>query len=338
MYVGWRFLVKASAFSVRDAVLLWILFFLISFGLGYPILNRYDPGNVGGTSDAADYANMVRAPLSIMSYRPFVPALAKPFYWMAKGRIASWNPALFGMLVATSILTSSTALVVIAIGVRCGLTFVTSLVGAMLFLFNFAVPNWNLAGYVDSGEAFFLALVVWSLLSARWWLLLVWAIPGSLSKETFAPFALVFAIVWWFTERPWRIGNLAWVAGFAIFGGTAVALSFASPGSLFSGVAHYTVGMAAYSRVGFVNALFRCLKAREFWYIFIWLLPLGLLRVKRLDHRWIWATAATFLLALLFGAYNDALGNTARALFNISGPLLSLSAAIFLTERQSRSA
>jgi hypothetical protein len=242
------------------------------------------------------------------------------------------------MLVATSILTAATALPIIAIGVRCGLSYVTSLVGAMLFLFNFAIPNWNLAAYVDSGEAFFLALVVWSLLSARWWLLLVWAIPGSLSKETFAPFAFVFAIVWWFTERPLRLGKLAWVAGLAILGGTTVVLSFSSPGSLFSGVTRYTLAMAAYSNVGFVSAFFRCLKAREFWYIFIWLLPLGVLRVKRLDHRWVWATAVTFLLALLFGAYNDALGNTARALFNISGPLLSLSVAVFLTDRQTRSA
>jgi hypothetical protein len=76
------------------------------------------------------------------------------------------------------------------------------------------------------------------------------------------------------------------------------------------------------------------LKAREFWYTFIWLLPLGLLRLKRMDRRWIWATSATFLLALLFGAYNDALGNTARAFFNISGPLLSLSAAVLLTDSQ----
>jgi hypothetical protein len=39
-------------------------------------------------------------------------------------------------------------------------------------------------------------------------------------------------------------------------------------------------------RNGFVNALFRCLKMPDFWCIFIWPPPLGLLRVKRLD-RWI---------------------------------------------------
>ena len=326
------------AFLARKALLLWMLFFLICFGLGYPILNRYDPGKIAGTSDAADYCNEVRNPLSVFSYRPLVPALAKPFYWMANGRIASWDPALFGMLVATSILTAATAVTIIAIGLRCSLSYATSLVGAMLFLVNFAVPNWNLAAYIDSGEAFFLALVAWALLSARWYLLPLWAIPGSLAKETFAPFAFVFAIVWWLTDRPLRFGRLLWILALGVLACGAVLLSFSSSGGLFSGASHYTVGMAVYSRVGFFHALLRCLRAREFWYTFIWLLPLGVLRLNRLDRRWIWATAATFLLALLFGAYNDALGNTARALFNISGPLLSLSVAVLLTNRQSHPA
>ena len=208
---------------------------------------------------------------------------------------------------------------------------------------NFAVPNWNLAAYVDSGEALFLALVTWSLLSARWYLLPLWAIPGSLSKETFAPFAFVFAIVWWLadrpqidrsqTDRPRRLGKLLWALALGFLACVSVLLSFSSSGGIFSGVAHYTAAMAAYTKVGFFQGLLRCLEARELWYTFIWLLPLGLLRLYRFDRRLLWATAATFLLALLFGAYNDALGNTARALFNISGPLLSLSAAALLTER-----
>jgi len=44
---------------------------------------------------------------------------------------------------------------------------------------------------------------------------------------------------------------------------------------------------------------------------------------------------ATFLLALLFGACNNAQGNASRPLFNIVGPLLSLSAAALLTNRKS---
>ncbi|MGO8756488.1 MAG: hypothetical protein ACLQG3_00030 [Terracidiphilus sp.] len=318
-------------FPARKTVLLWVLFLVICFGLGYPILNRYDPGKIPGTSDAADYCRMVQEPLSVFSYRPLVPALAKPFYWIAQGRAASWNPALFGMLAAASVLTAATAVTLIAIGLRCGFCFSTSLVGALLFLVNFAVPNWNLAAYIDSGEAFFLALVVWSLLSVRWYLLPFWAIPGSLSKETFAPFAFVFAIVWWLSDRPLRPRRLGWIAALGVLACLTVLLSFSSSGGIFSGAAHYTTSMAVYTKVGFFNGLLRCLKAHELWYTFLWLLPLGLWRLNQLDRRWVWAASSTFVLALLFGAYNDALGNTARALFNIAGPLLSLSAAALLT-------
>jgi hypothetical protein len=45
--------------------------------------------------------------------------------------------------------------------------------------------------------------------------------------------------------------------------------------------------------------------------------------------------AVTFSLALILGGYNNALGNTTRAFFNIAGPLLSLAAAVFLTQGSS---
>ncbi|HEV2323240.1 MAG TPA: hypothetical protein VGS10_04715 [Terracidiphilus sp.] len=321
----------SSFLSMRNALLLGVVFLLVCFSLGYPILNRYDPGKVPGTSDAADYCEMVRDPLSIASYRPFVPALAKPFYWMAKGRSGSWDPALFGMLSATSILTAATAVLIVSIGLRCGLTYSVSLLGAMLFLLNFAVANWNLSAYVDSGEALFLALTTWSLLAGRWYLLPLWAIPGSLSKETFAPFAVAFAFVWWLTGKPRRPFNLVWIFLLALLSGAAVLLSFSS-GGFFAGSLHYTAAMARYSGVGFFQSTLRCLTAREFWYTFVWLLPLGVWRLRRFDRPWLWAAAITFILALLMGGYNNALGNTTRAFFNISGPLLSLSAAVLLTE------
>jgi len=318
--------------TLRSALLLWLLFSLICFDLGYPILNRYDPGAIAGTSDAAFYVNQVKNPLSISSFRPLVPALAKPFYRIADGRISSWNPALFGMLAAASILTAATSVIIVAIGLQSRFSLAASLVAALLFLVNFAVPNWYLSAYVDSGEALFLVLVAWSLLSARWWLLPLWAILGTLSKETFAPFAIVFAIVWWLSERPRQPRKLVWIAGLALVSFATVLLSFSSPGVLFSGATNYAAFMGTKSKVSFFLALIRCLIAGELWYTFIWLLPLGLLRLKRLDRRWIWATAPTFLLALLLGAYTDAQGNIARPLFSIAGPLLSLSAASLLTD------
>lgn len=317
--------------SLRDTVLLGVLFSLICFGLGYSILNRYDPGKIGGTSDAADYSEMVRNPLRIASYRPFVPALAKPFFWAADGRSGSWDPALFGMLASTSILTAATAVVIVAIGLEVGFTYAVSLLGALLFLLNFDVINWNLAAYVDSGEALFLALTVWSLIVGRWYLLPLWAFPGSLSKETFAPFAVILAFVWWLNEKPRRPVNLIWILALAALSGVAVLLSF-SPAGFLAGSIHYTVSMQQYAKIGFAHAVLRCLTAHEFWYTFMWLLPLGIWRLRIMDRRWTWSVLCMFMLALLMGGYNDAMGNTTRAFFNISGPLLSLSVAVFLLE------
>lgn len=320
----------SNKFFWQRALMLWVLFFMICFGLGYPILNRYDPGKVPGTSDATDYCDAVRSPLTL-SYRIFVPALAKPFYLLGKGRIGTWDPALFGLLVASSILSASTAIAIVSIGLRCGFPFATSLLGAMLFLFNFDVPNWNLSGYVDSGEAFFLAMVVWSILSKRWYLLTLWAIPGSLAKDTFAPFAVLFCLVWWLLERPVRWSRAIWIGALALLSGWAVLASLQSADGMLKGGVHYTLKMQDYAGVGFLRATLHCLTAHEFWFTFGWLLPLGLVRIRRMDRRWVWATFATFLLALIFGGYDNALGNTTRAFFNITGPLLSLAAADLLT-------
>ena len=323
-----------SDLSPRDALLIWFVFFLICFGLGYPTLHRYDPRHTPGLSDAEIYGDLVTGahvqPTAI-SQRLLIPWVARPFYRLTAGRLHTWDPVLFGLLVANAIFVAATALTIVIIGLRCAFPYVTSLLGAALFLVNFAVPNLHLAAYVDSGELFFLTLLAWSLIGGRWFLLPVIAIPGSLAKETFAPFAVVFALAWWLADRPWRMSRLVWIAvlGIAAFGTVLAAMS-AVRGSFF-GPLNFAAELNGYRSVGFVRAILRCLAAREFWYVFAWLLPLSLTRLPNMDRRWLWSVTATFVTALLFGAYNDALGNTTRALFSISGPLLSLAASHRLT-------
>ena len=332
---------------LAQGTLLWVLFLLICVGLGYPTLNRYDPAKLGGTSDVAEYRALVlgrqpqraggdsgafaRLAQSENYYRVLVPYVAKPFYWLAEGRVGSWDAPLFGLLMANAIFTATSACLLVSVGRRLTLDTPTALLGAALYLLNFAQANLNLAGLVDSGEGCFLMAMVWSLLAGRWYLLPVWAIFGALAKETFAPLAVAFAFGWWLSEA-WRgrlqLARLAWACALAVASITVVILST----SIAAGGLIWPWQLAGYlhADIGFLAGLWGCVRSHTFWYVFIWLLPLGSVRLLRLPRSWVVASGFAFCGALAMGAYNNAGDNTARALFNVAGPILSLSAAIFL--------
>jgi len=70
---------------------------------------------------------------------------------------------------------------------------------------------------------------------------------------------------------------------------------------------------------------------RNFWYIFGWLLPLGIWRLRCLPRTWVLASASAAFLALLMNAYYSGQPGTAgRAMFSVGGPILSLSVAVLL--------
>jgi len=334
--------------KVHRRVLLWVLFVLICMGLGYPALSRYDPTKLAGTSDAAVYRNMVvgRAPQPVSGTsgadarlaqwenysRVLVPYLARPFYWIAKGRVGTWDPALLGLLVANAIFTATTTGILVAIGYRLTRDGSTALLGATLYLLNFAVVNLSLAGLVDAGEGCFVMAVVWSLLMGRWFLLPLWGVAGALAKETFVPLGVMFAAGWWLSEvrrGRWQVSRLAWIGAAGVAGLITVTLVV----SAVTGGWIWPWQFAGYmsSGAGFFAALRACLLNRTFAYVFIWLLPLGCWRLNRLPQSWVLGSAVAVCGAFALGAYHDAGDNAARPLFSIAGPLLSLSAAIFLS-------
>jgi len=334
--------------KMRQAGLLWMLFFLICMGLGYAPLNRYDPGQASGTSDADQYRDIVSgrkshrplvgtAALGRLGqqenyYRILVPYVAKPFYWLARGHLGTWDAARFGLLVANSMFTAITACLLVVIGLYLALDFSTALLGATLFLLNFSITNLNLTGLVDSAEGCFLLISVWSLLTGRWFLLPLWGILGALAKETFALLSVMLAFGWWISEvRPDRLHlpRLAWICGLGVAGLTTVTLAMSAVAGGLVWPWQFAASMRASSN--FLGGLRGCLLDRTFWYPFVWLLPLGVLRLRNLPRPWVLATGVAFSGALVLGAYNNAGGNTARALFNTAGPLLSLAVAIFLT-------
>lgn len=338
---------QSAPLPLEQKALLWVLFFLICLGLGYSPLNRYDPGKTNGLTDAADYRDMVvgrEAPpvfgligayARIARWQHFnrvlVPFVAKPFYWLARGHVGTWDPALFGLLVANAIFTATTACLLAAIGYRLTRCLSMALLGATLFLLNFCVVNFSLVGHVDSAECCFLMFIVWSLLTGRWYLLPLWGVFGALAKETFAPFSVIFVLAWWASEvRRGRLQlpRLAWICALGVVSMATVTLAISTVAA--GPVWPWQFAAYMHDPIGFLPGLRRLFLGHAFWYTFMWLLPLGLVRSRRLPRPWVCATAAAFCGALALGAYNDAAGNTSRALFNIAGPVLSLSVAVFL--------
>ena len=327
--------------GIRYFLLLWPLFFAICFGLGYPTLQRFDPRNAEGLSDTPKYyAIVIGADTSsfreIFRCRVLVPYVARPFYWIARSRLHTWDPAFFGLLMANALFCATTACLVVSIGNRLLDDLPTSLLGATLYLLSFAIPDLQLAGLVDAGEACFMTALVWTLLAERWYLLPLWGVLGALAKETFVPFSCVFVVAWWLTERHQNKSATArttwssfkWIVALALTGlatviavHTAVARELRWP---------WTIAAQSRSPVDFLPSLWRCLTERNFWYVFGWLLPLGIWRLKVFPKAWVYASLTASGVALILGAYIDAGGTVARPVFDICGPLLSLSVALLI--------
>jgi hypothetical protein len=326
-------------------VILWFLFFLISMGLGYPTLNRFDPGRFDKLFDPGAYASMVTgAPLidvqQDLGHRILVPYLARPIYWIVRDHLNSWNPAYFSLLVVNSFFTASTAWLLTLTGRIIAVNQAVALIAPFLYLGNFVVANLHLSGNVDSSIDFVLMAITWSLLANRWWTLPVWGIVGSLAKETFIPLAVVYVFAWYLTDRKKngvRISHLAWIASMAIIGFSVLTIVMSHQPTPYN-----PLSFAASRRIDgiaslfYLPGLFRCLTSHEFVFAFAWLLPLGLPRLSCLPRGWVAGAMAAALAALAMGAYNDALGSAVRPMFGMVGPLLSLSAAIFLTGSPSK--
>lgn len=319
--------------GARSWIVRWLLFFLICLSLGYAALQRYDPLRTEGLSDTAVYRRMV-AGESVeareMRFRVLVPYVARPFHALTKKFLDPPRAVLLALLISNSIFCACAACLLVALGVRVTGNTAVAMLGATLYLLNFALMNLHLAGLIDAGEACILLAVVFSLLSERWWVLPILGLLGALAKETFLPLAGALALAWWFVEyrkSPSRFTK-AWPAIAMVFVALATViilrLTIAGRVGLSDMLAQTH---AASDGGGWLGTLF----SPTVWYVFIWLLPLGSLRLKDLPRAWVVAASFSGLITLVLGGYRDIGGNVARPLFNVLGPMLSLSAAIYLT-------
>lgn len=322
--------------SLKKFVILWPLFFLICMGLGYPSLRRFDPRVTAGLSDTIKYHD-ITAGADQSAYparfrvRVLVPYLARPFYWFAQRHLSSWNPVFFGLLVSASIFCATTACLIVGLGEKVFRDPTAGLIGAFLYLLNFAVSNLQLSGMVDAAEACFMAALVWSLLTDKWWLLPFWGLLGAAAKETFVPLSTLFALIWWFVEwrrNKARLQALTWVIALAIVGLVAVTGIYSRVSGQFQWP--WRLAQLVNADTNPFAAFWRIISAQSFWYVFAWLLPLGIWRLRDFPTPWILASVGTVVLAMAFGIFSDSRGNAGRAIFDIAGPLLSLSSAVVL--------
>jgi hypothetical protein len=342
--------------ATAKLLLLFAIFFLIACGLGYPVLNRFDPRQTPGLSDVKIYAAMVTGEVGPeaghVRFRVLVPWVAKPFYRFARERSASWDPVMFGLLMADSLFVAGTAVLIVVLGSRVlGSRQLgnrqlgnpaAGLVGSLLYLVNFAVPNLRLAGLVDAGEGFFLLALVWSLSELQLWALPVIAVFGALAKESFLPFSVVLTFAWWLVIRrdsrrdrgkdqalPDALPDLAWILGSWFAGLIAiVGLQWSVSGSFESPL---RFGLDLNRGHDYAGHIIQSLRDRNLWYVFVWLLPTAIPNLRRLPKSWLVPVSATSVLAFVLDAYyGGAPGTVGRALFSIAGPMLSLSSALFL--------
>jgi hypothetical protein len=317
-------------------VLLFVLFFAICLGLGYPSLNRVDWRTAPGLTDVRCYVGMVTGESSAcdehMRFRVLVPAMARPVYRVTRGHARTWDPAMLGLLMADSLLVAGTAALLVSTVMWTAGDGAVALGAALLYLLNFAVPNLRLAGLIDAGEGFFLMAAVLCMLRQRWWMLPVIAVLGVMAKESFVPFLIALSGVWWLCEhrgmaKQWRAAAwtaAAWAAALATM--TAVQWRLAHVAQ--SPVAF---GLGMRGDEPWAAHLVHSFADRNLWYIFFWLLPLGVLRVGRLPTAWRVATAAAAVTAFAMDAYYGGQpGTIGRALFDVAGPMLSASAAVLL--------
>ncbi|HVZ84845.1 MAG TPA: hypothetical protein VG893_14310 [Terracidiphilus sp.] len=322
--------------GAERAAVLWGLFFLICFGLGYPTLNRYDARKLG--PDWMGYYDTVihqDVPDDFpFNERVVIPAVARPFYLLARGHVGTWDPVWFGLLMANCLFAATATYLLLRIGLRVTGELPLALLACTLYLLNYVVPNLWLSGMVDSAEACLMLTVTWALMTERWWLLPLIGVVGGMAKQSFLPFATTFAGTWWLVDE-WpkrRYGRLAWVAALGVT--TAAALMtvehvvtrqpVAAPWT----IAHEWNAGGNY----FVN-LWHSVRDQQFWYAFMWLLPLGVWRLGKLPRPWVAASLAAAAVAMALAGYADLLGTVNRPLFTVIGPVLTLSTALLLAER-----
>lgn len=323
--------------NFKIQAIIWLLFCLIAFGLGYATLARYNPALLQSVSDSKIYYNLVKHGIAGInsdhrSSRILVPFLARGFYFLLDGKTGAWDPILLSMLIINSIFCSSLALLIFKIASNFTKNATIGLLAAFLFFANFAMTNLYLSGLVDSAEAFFILLSIYYLFKGAWGKVIPIALLGALSKETFLPIMSVFYGTWWlvtsYENGRYNLLPLVYiiVSICSMFFVIVILKSFSY---------HQLMLPWKYASVLKTKDIhttgWYLRELRRFCYVFIFLTPLAIPNLMQLPRRWLIASGVSSLAIVFLTAWAGGSGSAlARYLFNLTGSLLSISAAIYL--------
>ena len=210
-------------------LILFVLFMSICFGLGYSVMNRFNPTDMSYLDDTIFYLNIVQNGLNEFIYDPssrttriVVPYIAHIVYILTP-QIGSWNMALFAMMFVGSIFTSLNALLIYNLSNRILKNKSVALVAALLFLSNFVIPNFYLIGYIDAGYAFSFTCLIYLLLTKIYYLLPLLLVIACSIKETFLPIGSSIVFTWlvyeYISKKEANIQSL-------LFGAISILLAF----------------------------------------------------------------------------------------------------------------
>jgi len=324
---------------VRYYLVIWTVFFLIAIGFGYQSVTRYDPAQSSFIDDTKIYSEIVLSgtkgiTLDHRSTRVLVPFLARSVYSVVEGNIGLWNPVQFSLLFVASFFCASIVLMMISI---CKLLFEDERIGivaGLIFYANFSIPNLYLSGLVDSAEAFFLLCIIYALLHQKLTLLPIIAILGALSKETFLPVGSLIIGIWWlyesFIDRKINYKNLFHIIFFVLISSVVVIALKSYALDKLTLLVEFSEGMRTSLSFSFDRIL---VALRRFSYAYIWLLPLSLFRINLLPRPWLISAVLASIMIFLMGWWIGASGAAiSRYMFNMLGPLLSISIAILILD------
>jgi hypothetical protein len=311
----------------------WLIFFAICLGLGYPTLKRYDPALEPGVQDSRYYARlMIDGPSDVPApwrYRGLLPVITRPIHSAVQGRTGSWDPRWVAFLLVNASLMAGAALAVFTLGWNAVRDPVVALVGSLLYLLNFSVSNFHLAGLVDSSEALLMPLLALALLAGRWGVVPLLIVAGTAAKESFLPLGVAFAVGWWLAQRQSherRARAALWIASATILGGITVAVVQ----SLTDGawVLPWQIELGRESRPGLVEGLHGSITRIGMFYTFAWLAPLAIFGWRELPRELLGATAIAMAATIVLGGWAQIDTGLPRPLFNAGGPVLSIAAAV----------